>query len=148
MDPDYVKLDLKVEVMNSEDKPFKQIDKVKDRFKTEDGKKVPKTEAELVEEAPSLTRGDALIMFLSSNVKPDSVEESDELNVLVKSIRNKIKTANAEWEVDTNKINTLLKYMGKVQLVAGSQMSHGDICVMLREAKEMISKQKSDSLKA
>src|SRR5579863_5312951 len=128
-------LRLKEVVTFANGEPMKDVGKVKVRTKTDTtGKLIPKTEEDILKEAPELTRGELLAGILMNTIKGANGEELATLNRLSKSVFNTMKKDKGEMKVSEEKLTNMIKFVESVDITPGMQLTHGDVLIMLYDA--------------
>lgn len=131
-------LHLKEPVLNIEEQPLKNVEKVKEKMK-EDGRgnKIPKTPDELEKEAPPLLRGELLSGMLINGAKPKDKEQAALIKRLSTKIRNKTSKSDGDWEVTEKELLEIEEIFSLVPVnIPDANMTIGDIQIMISDAKE------------
>lgn len=137
-DNDTIILKLRAPVLNIEDEPLKNVEKLKEKFK-DDGKgnQIQKTPQEMEKDAPNLMRGELLSGMLINGSKPTTKEQAAMIKRLATKIRNKTKTGSGEWEISEHELKNLEEVFALVPIsTPDANMTIGDIQMMLEDARD------------
>jgi hypothetical protein len=135
-----VVLKLKDPVLNIEEEPLKNNERVKEKMKDDGrGNKIPKTPEEMEKEAPNLLRGELLSGMLINGCKPKDKEQAAKIKRLATKIRNVTLKGKGDWEINENELKELEELFSLVPInTPDANMTIGEIQIMLEEAKKAL----------
>ena len=133
-------LKLKDPVLNIEEEPLKNIEKVKDKTKDDGrGNRIPKTPDEIEKEAPNLLRGELLSGMLINGCKPKDKEQAARIKRLATKIRNITLKGKGDWEVNEKELLEVEELFALVPInTPDANMTIGDVQIMIEEAKKQL----------
>ena len=121
--PDKTILNLDEPMLDYVGKPIREISRLEKSGEELKGKSQFEVEAM----SPILTVGEMILRILAGSIKPKTVEENGDLYVFIKKIRNVMKTAKNEWQMDLDEVKKLKGYLLRTEGTVANPIILGSI---------------------